>query len=103
MGQGREREKPFIIGIMNHIHAVRIKGLFQVRYLMADDDGLQTATQGIGQLAAFGKQFQAHVGNAAFFGYFAIYKYVPHFFSSVFRVAPPGTETARQGTVWLIP
>ena len=80
MGQGGEREQAGIVGIVDHIHAVGIQCLFQLLDLASDHNGFQLAAQGVGQFAALGEQFQAHVSNAAFFGYFAIYKYVTHFF-----------------------
>ena len=80
MGQGGEGEQAGIVGIVDHIHAVRIQCLFQLLDLASNHNGFQLAAQSVGQFAALGEQFQAHVSNAAFFGYFAIYKYVTHFF-----------------------
>ena len=79
VGQRAERGQLLVVGHPYGVGAIAGQLLLHAGKILADNDRLELHAERRGQLAAFGQQFEAHVGDDAALG-LDIYEYVVHLF-----------------------
>ena len=77
MGQRAERCEDLVVGDPHRVGAVFGEFGLDAGEVLAQHHGFEFHTQRIGQFAAFGQQFEAHLGNLAAL-VLDIYEYVVH-------------------------